>query len=124
MLMKKKVVVALVALAILGCIGFVVFKIISQRSVSTSLLTAPFASAPAEVKTQVDQAAAAIKSKDYLASVKALKVVADKGGLSKDQKDGIDRTLNDISGMISAKPGPNNDAVTEVILEIQTKLSE
>ncbi len=122
--MKKKLLVALVALAVVGCIALVWFLITSQRSVNTSLLTAPFASAPAEVKTQVDQAAAAIKAKDYLSSVKALKVVADKGGLSQEQKDAIDRTVNDISGMISAKPGANNDAVTEVILEIQTKLME
>jgi hypothetical protein len=119
--MKKKVLIALVALAVVAGIAYVGYKIMSQRSVSTSLLTAPFASAPAEVKAQVDQAAAAIKSADYLASVKALKVVADKGGLSQEQKDAIYRTCNDISGM---KLGTNADAVTEVILEIQTKLAE
>jgi hypothetical protein len=122
--MKKKLLIALVALALFGCIGYVAFKIMGERSVSTSLLAAPFASAPAELKAQVDQAAAAIKSADYLTGVKALKAVVDKGGLSKEQKDAVDRTLNDISGMMSAKPGPNNDAVTEVILEIQTKLNE
>jgi len=119
--MKKKLLIALVVLAVVGCIAFVAFKIAGQRSVSTSLLTAPFASAPAEVKTQVNQAAAAIKAKDYLGSVKALKVVADKGGLSQEQKDAIGRTLSDVSGM---KLGDHADAVTEVILEIQTKLME
>jgi hypothetical protein len=119
--MKKKLLIALVALAVVGGIGFVVFTIMSQRSVSTSLLTTPFASAPAETKAQVDQAAAAIKSADYLASVKALKVVADKGGLSQEQKDAIGRTLSDVSGM---KLGASAEAVTEVILEIQTKLAE
>ncbi len=122
--MKKKLLIALVVLVVLACAGFVAFHIMSQRSVSTSLLVAPFASSPADVKTQIDQAAAAIKTADYLTSVKALKIVADKGGLTKEQKDAIDRTCNDISGMISAKPTANNDAVTEVILEIQTKLAE
>jgi hypothetical protein len=119
--MKKKLLIALVALAVCGGIGFVVFKIMSQRSVSTRLLTAPFVSAPAEAKALIDQAAAAIKSGDYLASVKALKAAADKGGLSQEQKDAIGRTLSDISGM---KLGANADAVTELILEIQTKLAE
>jgi hypothetical protein len=119
--MKKKLLIALVALALFGCIGFVAFKIMGERRVSTPLLTAPFASAPAEVKARVDQAAAAIKSADYLASVKALKAVADKGGLSQEQKDAITHTTSDISGM---KLGDQADAVTEVILEIQTKLAE
>jgi hypothetical protein len=119
--MKKKILIALVALAVIAGIGFGVYKYMAQRRVNTTLLTAPFASAPNEVKAQVDQAAVAVKAKDYLASVKALKVVADKGGLSQEQKDAIDRTLNDISGM---KLGTKADAVTEVILEIQTKLAE
>ena len=122
--MKKKVLIVIVALAVIAGIGFGVYRHMAQRRVNTSLLTAAFASAPAEVKAQVDQAVAAIKSADYLTSVKALKVVADKGGLSKEQKDVVDSTCSDISGMISAKPGPNNEAVTEVILEIQTKLAE
>ena len=119
--MKKKVLIALVALAVVAGIGFAVYKVMSQRSVSTSLLTEPFASAPVEVKAQVDQAATAIKAKDYLASVKALQAAAEKGGLSQEQKNAIDRACSDISGM---KLGANADAVTEVILEIQTKLAE
>jgi hypothetical protein len=119
--MKKKLLVVLVIFAVLGAVGFGVYKYMGQRRVSTSLLATPFASAPADVKALIDQAAAGIKSADYLGSVKALKAVADKGGLSKEQKAAIDRTLNDISGM---KLGAQADAVTEVILEIQTKLAE
>jgi hypothetical protein len=119
--MKKKLLIVLVIFAVFGAVGFGVYKYMGQRRVSTSLLAAPFASAPADVKTQIDQASAAIKSGDYLASVKALQAVADKGGLSQEQKSAIDRTLSDISGM---KLGANADAVTEVILEIQTKLAE
>ena len=123
--MKKKVLIALVALAVIAGIGYGVYqKVFAQRRVNTSLLTTAFAPAPAEVKTQIDQAVVAIKSADWLASVKVLKVVTDKGGLSQEQKDVLGGTCSDISGMISAKPGPNNEAVTEVILEIQTKLAE
>ena len=119
--MKKKLLIAVVALVVLGVVGFVAFKIMGQRRVDTKVLVAAFVSAPGEVKAQIDQAVVAIKAEDYLASVKALKGVADKGGLSPEQKTVLGRTTSDISGM---KLGDKADAVTEVILDIQTKLSE
>ena len=119
--MKKKLLIVLVLLAVFGAIGLGVYKYMGQRRVSTSLLADPFASASTEVKTQIDEVAAAIKSADYLGSVKLLQAVVEKGGLSQDQKRAIERTLMDISGM---KLGADAEAVTEVIYEIQAKLAE
>ena len=82
--MKKKLLIVLVLFAVLGAVGFGVYKYMGQRRVSTSLLATPFASAPADVKALIDQAAAGIKSADYLGSVKALKAVADKVAKWKD----------------------------------------
>ena len=100
----------LLALTMIGC-G-------TKGQVETAKLEQSFQSASPSVKSDISQAAAAIKSLDFAKAVPILKKVIDAGGLTPEQKEGISTAIVGMQTVISLNPNkfstPVYDAVTDL----------
>ena len=91
--------------------------------VEATALTAAFASAPAEIKSQVDSAARAMGSGDYEAGLKALVAVAKQPGrLSDEQGAAMTAVAEQVGRAIAERPTDNDMALHQLMEEMMAGL--
>jgi hypothetical protein len=115
----KRVLIVLGLLLVVGivAVGVVIFGN-KTRQVETDKFTQSFATASAEIKAEVQQSLAAIKTRDFTAALTSLKKVAESGDLTDAQKQAISDTVTDITVIISENPPPNEDELFEMVADI------
>jgi hypothetical protein len=123
MLMKR----ILIVLAILIGLGVVVAAVVGLGcnktwKVETGKLSDSFASAPLEVKADIQKALGAINSRDFATALGSLKKVVDTGNLTDTQKAALNDAVTDITTIISGDPPPNADQLYDLIAEITEAL--
>jgi Skp family chaperone for outer membrane proteins len=118
MLMKHWI--PLLALALtFGLLGTACSK---ARKVETDNLNRSFAAAPAELKTEIQRALTAIKSKDFDTALAALKTVAESNDLTDDQKRALLDTTTDITVILAEDPPDNVEDLFDLIEDINMAL--
>jgi len=76
----------------------------SSSKVDTAKLQQAFQSAPAELKSEIDKAVAAIKAGNLAEAATPFKAAAKKGGLTQEQKDAIVAVVTEIQMIASQDP--------------------
>jgi hypothetical protein len=97
----KKLWIALVVLALMGGVGWILFQRWAHPPADTDRLVPAFAAAPAALRARIDDAIRGVKSGDYGASVQALQTAEEQGRLSEDQRQTLLYTLTEIRSKIT-----------------------
>jgi hypothetical protein len=112
--------ITLLTLALtLGMLGTACSK---ARKVETGNLSQSFATASAEIKTEIQNALAAIKTRDFDTALASLKAVAESDNLTEDQKRALLDSTTDITVIIAENPPENADDLYDFIEEINDAL--
>jgi phenylpyruvate tautomerase PptA (4-oxalocrotonate tautomerase family) len=113
----------LMAVVLVWGAGMLTVGCSKARKVETDKLTQSFASAPAEVKAEVQKAMGAIKTRDFTTALTSLKKVVDAGNLTEDQKQALSDTVTDITVIVSENPPANSDELFDLVAEITEVVS-
>lgn len=103
----------------LGLLGTACSK---ARKVETDNLARSFATAPTELKTEVQTALTAIRTRDFDTALASLKTVAESEELTEDQKRAILDSVTDITVIITESPPENLEDLLDVIEDIHYML--
>jgi hypothetical protein len=118
MLMKHWI--PLLSLALLmGLMGTACSK---ARKVETNNLTRAFATAPAELKAEVQRAVAAIRTRDFGTALVSLRTLAQTPNLTEDQRRAVEDSTTDITVIIAENPPENADELYDIIDDIHDAL--
>jgi pectin methylesterase-like acyl-CoA thioesterase len=109
-------------LALALTLGVLLTACSKARKVETNKLSQSFATASAEVKAEVDKALGALKTKDYLTALTALKKVTDTVKLTDAQKRAVTDSVTDIEVIVAENPPPGADKLFELLEGIRDKL--
>jgi hypothetical protein len=92
------------------------------RKVETDNLARSFATTSTELKTEVQKALAAIKTRDFDTALDSLRTVAQDENLTDGQKQAILDTVTDITVIITENPPDNAEDLIDIIEDINDAL--
>jgi hypothetical protein len=118
MLMKNWI--PLLALAL--TMGFLTTACSKARQVETDNLSQSFATAAPELKTEVQRAVAAIRTRDFNTALVSLRTLAQTPNLTEDQRQAVEDSTTDITVIIAENPPENADDLYDLVDDIQDAL--